>query len=356
MRQPAAGQRAGIRFFSSHAKIRGNTIGPDVTGLGIFPWPNQNGIAGLMIFGSDNLVEGNVVAGNNGDGVMTQNPGAVRNTITANAIYSNTASGIALYGGNGGIFPPLFTKVSPTDVRGLSIPNSTVEVFSDAADQGRWYQGAAAADAGGHFTFTAALPFTGTFVTGTATDLAGNTSEFGSPFAPVVDGVATAVFVPQSRHQAGLPITPTVQVANAGSAPATLTVTAVITQNSARIYEEEQIVADVGALIRHTMSFPAWTPPAAGAYTFEVTVRTAAADDDPANDSLTVSFIVADARADLWARDNATDDGSEPSTGPRVGRARICGCATPRTGARRPRTRSTGSPTRSTWSSAIAAR
>jgi len=115
----------------------------------------------------------------------------------------------------------------------------------------------------------------------------------------------------------GLPLTPTVRVGNGGTAPETFALTAVITRDAdgAQVYSASQVVADLGVFHYRTLALDAWAPPDTGAYTFEVTVHPAPADEDPANDRLARAFVVADARVDLWARDNASDDGQEPSAG-----------------------------------------
>jgi hypothetical protein len=57
-------------------------------------------------------------------------------------------------------------------------PACTVEVFSDAEDEGRVYEGSTAADTSGAFTFSKGSPLTGPYLTAAATDRSGNTSEF----------------------------------------------------------------------------------------------------------------------------------------------------------------------------------
>ena len=64
---------------------------------------------------------------------------------------------------------------------GAACAGCTVEVFSDSAGQGRVYEGATTADADGNFRFSKADGLTGPYVTATATDPAGNTSEFSAP-------------------------------------------------------------------------------------------------------------------------------------------------------------------------------
>jgi hypothetical protein len=57
-----------------------------------------------------------------------------------------------------------------------------VDVYSDAADEGRIYEGSTTADGSGAWTYSG--PVTGPNITTTATDGDGNTSEFSAPFDP----------------------------------------------------------------------------------------------------------------------------------------------------------------------------
>jgi hypothetical protein len=264
------------------------------------------------------LIKDNVIAGNDAFGIHMYGAGVARNTVTGNAIYSHTNEGISLNGGaNDYMFPPLLSEVTATSVKGTAVPSATVEIFSDDDDEGRWYQGSTVADASGAFTFTAASPFTGTNVTATATDQDGNTSEFSSPYYPSRDVVAVAIYVPQQRHAVNVPITPTVRVGNGGSAAETFTVTTVITRSSdgAEVYSTTQVVVNLGVFHYRTLPLPSWTPVDTGGYAFELAVQTGTPDDNTSNDRLVQAFVVADDRVDLWARDNSTDDGQEPSTG-----------------------------------------
>lgn len=302
---------------SNYNVVSGNRIGTDVSGtidLG-------NAYQGITVASnsSHNRVQNNVVTGSRGGGggVLVAYSDALQNTITQNSIYSNVRRGIDLWlGGNLELFPPLLTTVSDHMVAGIAVPDATVEIFSDDEDEGRWFHGATTADSTGHFTFTTSIPFTGTNVTATATDIDGNTSEFSSPHTPNRDVVVAAVYVPQQQQQIDVPLTPLVRVGNGGTAPETFTVTTVITHAGARVYEDQQIVADLAMLHYRTISFTPWTPTVLGDYTFEVIVHPETPDDDPSNDRLALNFSGVDDRVDLWSRDNPTDDGQEPSIGP----------------------------------------
>jgi hypothetical protein len=315
--------RAGIRLFGDGTTVQGNIIGLDANGADFSQVHSfyDNGDQGIFISGSDNLIEDNTIAGNAGFGIYMHDFGTVRNTVTHNAIYSHTNEGAGISLNNGAndyMFPPLLTEVSAAGVKGVAVPSSTVEVFSDDEDEGRWYHGSTVAGASGAFTFTVAVPFTGTNVTATATDQDGNTSEFSSPYHPSRDILVAAVYVPQPRHQVAALITPTVRVGNGGTAAESFTITAVITRGSGgvQVYSATQVVMDLSVFHYRTLALSAWTPLENGNYTFEVVVQTGTPDDAPANDRLTLVFVVADYSVDVWARDNLTDDGREPSVGP----------------------------------------
>jgi parallel beta-helix repeat protein len=298
--------------------VRANQIGIDAIGT---PAGNQDyGIymgyyAHHNAIGGPTLADGNVIA-NNSTGVRVSGYGAYANTISHNSIYNNADKGIELwYDANDYMFPPIVTEVSDLTVEGIAVSDSTVEIFSDNEDEGRWFHGATIADSSGYFTFTTTFPFTGTNVTATATDADGNTSEFTSPYAPNRDVVAAAIYVPQQHQQIEVSLTPLVRVGNGGTVPETFAVTTVITHAGARVYEDQQTVVDLAVLHYRTLSFTRWTPTVLGDYTFEVTVHPMPPDDDPTNDRLTLDFSVVDDRVDLWSRDNPTDDGREPSVG-----------------------------------------
>jgi len=173
----------GITLQDSHSNhLRGNRIG--IAADEVSPLPN--GDTGVWIEGRSNVVggthseDGNIIAFNSGDGVQVQTYSG--NTIRCNAIYSNAGSGISLgNGGNNQLAAPAITRVILDSISGTACPGCTVEVFSDAEDEGQVYEGSTIADASGAFTFSKGSPLTGPNVTATATDGNGNTSEFSTP-------------------------------------------------------------------------------------------------------------------------------------------------------------------------------
>jgi hypothetical protein len=172
---------------TGNSRVQGNYVGSDVTGTAALP----NNTDGIYIFNvsNDNLIGGtadgqaNLIAFNGGDGIeVAGGYGAKHNTITRNRIHNNTGKGISLRsGGNEGLVAPVITTASATQVSGTSCANCTIEVFSDAEDEGAIYEGTTTADASGNWTLTKTGGLAGPYVTATATDANGNTSEFSTP-------------------------------------------------------------------------------------------------------------------------------------------------------------------------------
>ncbi len=206
--------------------IINNRIGSDVTGS--LPIPNFTGIivsgqdntigglnpneANLIAFNllegikfsmnaSANLVIGNRITGNKSgvymlyDGI-TDLP--LSNAINKNSIYANVNLGIDLEQPPG-VSPndpgdgddgantlrnfPVFSSISATLAQGEACPGCSVEVFLSDNDpsgygEGETLAGEAVADAGGHFSAALSGLSACDWVTGTATDAMGNTSEF----------------------------------------------------------------------------------------------------------------------------------------------------------------------------------
>jgi len=178
----ATNEWEGVSVSGSEARLRANRIG--VAADGVSPLPNAG--SGVTIMGPSNTVggrfpfDGNMIAFNANAGVQVWTyPG---NTIRRNSIYGNSGSGILLVdGGNNSLSAPIITDVLPVSVSGTACPGCIVEVFSDAKDEGRIYEGSTTADASGAFTFSKDSPLTGPNITATATDSDGNTSEFSTP-------------------------------------------------------------------------------------------------------------------------------------------------------------------------------
>lgn len=200
---------------SSRNLIQGNYIGTDATGTNGL---GGHGRAGIEIGAVRNNIiggtapgSGNVISGNGGAGVLMGDPEAGGNVIQGNPIFGNGGLGIDL--GNDGVtpndsgdtdvganglqnFPVLYMAVPAGRnvlVRGfIDSPNPstiTVELFgNDEADpsgygEGQRFVGTVTPRANGCFTVLIDAAGAGRYVTATATDAAGNTSEFSAATA-----------------------------------------------------------------------------------------------------------------------------------------------------------------------------
>ena len=175
----------GVRILSgtSNNVLKGNYIGTDASGTAAVP----NGTRGVWISGSqDNTIgstspgEGNVIAYNAYNGVWVYGTDATGNAIRGNSIHHNDAKGIEnTDGGNTELAVPTITGFG--SVMGTACPNCTIDVYSDDEDEGRVYEGSTTASGAGNWIFSGSLD--GPNITATATDAAGNTSEFSAPVA-----------------------------------------------------------------------------------------------------------------------------------------------------------------------------
>ncbi len=168
--------------------VAGNYIGTDFSGT--VAVGNQFGVR--VETASNNYIgPRNIVASNGYCGVEVKGSLAVGNTITRNSITNNSGTGIDnCEGGNTELAPPVITNITGTSVSGTAPSNCTVEIFSDPEDEGKVYEGTTSSDSTGAFTFTKAEGLTRPNVTATATDAAGNTSEFSSAVATGVEVVS----------------------------------------------------------------------------------------------------------------------------------------------------------------------
>lgn len=207
----------GVLLGGTRNFVEGNWIGTARTGSAI---PNGNAgiaMADTSIDGPGHVIGGqlpgsaNVIAHNGGPGIAYFGNGPAQFRITQNEIFANGGLGIDLRGdgvtpndagdadtGPNGLqnFPVLYMALPAGDgvvVRGfVDSPNPgtiTVELFgNDAADpsghgEGQRYAGTVMPNANGCFTLRIDASPAGSFVTATATDAAGNTSEFSAALA-----------------------------------------------------------------------------------------------------------------------------------------------------------------------------
>ncbi len=163
--------------FSDNNSLIDNKIGTD----GSHDWGNK--LNGIGIFESEgNVINANEIAYNSPsaiyDGIRITGSTATGNAISENSIHGNGGMGINLLSGaNGSIAPPVITRNGGT-VTGTTCSNCTVEFFTDAQDEGRFFEGSVLADISGSFSWPGS--FQGRFITATATDSSSNTSMFSS--------------------------------------------------------------------------------------------------------------------------------------------------------------------------------
>ncbi len=156
--------------------VSGNYIGTDASGTAAV----ANRGVGIWFRGAEHgNVQGNLIAHNTQHGVYVES--YAFNTLRRNVVYDHASQGIVLGGGNAMLTTPVIAIVTETRVSGTACLGCTVEIFSDAEDEGRVYEGTAIADGTGAFTFSKPAGLTGPYITATATDGEGNTSAFSSP-------------------------------------------------------------------------------------------------------------------------------------------------------------------------------
>lgn len=229
----------GVFVSGSGSIVAGNYIGTDVTGTA----PLGNSLTGVRVnFASGNTVLSNTIAFNGGDGVFVLGNSSTQNKISQNSVFSNGGLGIDLSNS----FPP--NGVTPNDLGdgdtgannlqnfpiitassfdGLNTTiggtinsnaniNLAIEVFSNVTGhpsgfgEGGTFLGTTSSltDGAGNGTWTLVIPgdVTNLVLTSTATDPAGNTSEFSASFQPVLAQPPVADAGPDQIVCAGLSV------------------------------------------------------------------------------------------------------------------------------------------------------
>jgi len=203
---PRLGLDGGIKIdHSVNTRVEHNRIGVTEGGAAI-----SNGPYGVQVeTGSVGTVvgPGNIIA-NNLNGVRIQDDATQGTTVTGNEIYANAGLGIDISaegiglgtvnpndpgdvdgGPNGRLNFPVLTEGSPTLVKGTACGGCLVEIFeADSTDtdpdlrtsygEGRTFLASSTAEEDGDFTITLPTSAFDRTLTATATDGAGNTSEF----------------------------------------------------------------------------------------------------------------------------------------------------------------------------------
>lgn len=171
---------------SAFNTVRDNLIGVGSDGQTRVP----NAWKGIVISDGANhntIGPGNAIANtSSGGGIGVVGRLAPGNTILGNSIYDNLESGIALWNENMELVhvPAIAAFDLPAGlVSGVACPNCLVQIYSDEDNEGRVFEGQAAADGGGAFSFVKGGPLTGPHLTATATDASGTTSMFCVPTA-----------------------------------------------------------------------------------------------------------------------------------------------------------------------------
>ncbi len=188
--------------------VQGNDIGTNAAGTAV-----PNGGSGIYEYSSGNQIETNTIAYNRYSGVQVD--GGTGNAISRNGIFSNGNLGIDL--GGDGVTPndPGDTDTGPNNLQNFPVLNSaflasgqlavdgtidtpnpqsvTLEFFANAVPvpggdpsgygEGATFLGTAAPAANGSFSVTLPSVAAGTLISATATDAAGDTSEFANDTA-----------------------------------------------------------------------------------------------------------------------------------------------------------------------------
>ncbi|MBN1996568.1 T9SS type A sorting domain-containing protein [candidate division KSB1 bacterium] len=192
-------QFAAVKMFgsgTSYNTITGNYIGcnPSASISTAF----NSGVILLDGAHHNTIGPANVIAKNKKYGIYIHSSDAIANTITRNSIYGNSLKAIELAAGANANLPvPVILSAEGGNVRGFSLPNSTVELFTGDPVQARLFLGSVITETNGTFLWAGQL-LEG-FVTATVTDAAGNTSELASSRPVPVELSYFDVFMEKSR-------------------------------------------------------------------------------------------------------------------------------------------------------------
>jgi parallel beta-helix repeat protein len=211
------GNGISIANGSSGTVVRGNYVGTDKTGSSAVP----NAANGIAFWGgaSQNSIggsaagAGNVIAENGGAGIVVAD--GTGNAISGNSVFSNAGLGIDLGGNSVTQNDPGDSDAGPNNLQNFPVlasadvvagqlvvqgtidtPNPqtvVIELFANAVPvpggdpsgygEGAVFLGTATPNASGSFTVPLPAVASGTLISATATDAAGNTSEFAQDVA-----------------------------------------------------------------------------------------------------------------------------------------------------------------------------
>jgi hypothetical protein len=203
--------------------VERNRIGISLDGSMI-----PNGVFGVRIVATQSKIGPDNLIAYNPTGIQIEGDISVGNTITRNSIFNNTGLGIDLVplteansndvddvdsGPNGLLNYPLLHSATPAEVVGSACVSCIVEIY--VADEknlgfgeGKTFVGSGVAGADGTFTIPLASVVFGDYLTATATDSEGNTSEFSRNILVNNPANAAPVAVDDSASTfAGTPVT-----------------------------------------------------------------------------------------------------------------------------------------------------
>lgn len=194
------GNRYGLFINNSiHNTIQSNWIGISPESLNPKPGDlipiigNQND--GIYVTGEsrDNLISKNIICQNGGAGIGIYGERPLRNRISQNCIAQNNGPAI-FYESVGAhrVSAPTITRASSTSVSGTAIPDATIEIYTDAEDEGQMFQGQTQSGADGRFEWTGAIQGSLPNITAIAINAEGTTSPFSMLFTTSVEGTHTA--------------------------------------------------------------------------------------------------------------------------------------------------------------------
>jgi CSLREA domain-containing protein len=178
--------------------VTGNVFTNNRVGISIDGTAIPNSLYGIKILAPQSRIgPGNIIA-NNPVGIQIDGDADDGNRITQNSIYNNTGLGIDLApldavnpndngdadsGPNQQLNFPILASATPQTVTGTACAGCTVEIFQADGGAGAYGEGKillGSTTAGGDGSFATAISgvTAGNYVTATATDTSGNTSEF----------------------------------------------------------------------------------------------------------------------------------------------------------------------------------
>jgi hypothetical protein len=189
------GNACGLLINNSiHNTIQSNWIG--ISPENLDPKPGDlipitgNKSDGIYILGEsrDNLISKNIICQNGGAGIGIYGELPLRNRISQNCIAQN--DGPAIFYESAGanrVSAPTITRASSTSVSGTAIPDATVEIYTDAEDEGQLFQGQTQSGTDGRFEWTGVIQGTLPHVTAITINAEGTTSPFSMLFSALAE-------------------------------------------------------------------------------------------------------------------------------------------------------------------------